>query len=107
MIHPITMRLFKIKKPHIAFHPGRDAYADWSIMLAAAFIVACGLAVAGYFSYSSVGERLSAEMTVSPSASATPFDPAALSRLMVRLDASDADRAAALKGYAGPGDPSL
>ena len=86
---------------------GKDPHVDWAIIFTVAFILAVGLALLGAGTYAGVGDSMASAVSTATSSSAYSIDTQALNRVLGAYDSQQGLRTDLLRGYAGPGDPSL
>ena len=86
---------------------GMDPFVDWSIILALFLALAVAGTIAGWKDFDAIDAAVSAPPAPAAQKGLTILDVRALNSALQSLDSRAADRAALLKGYSGPGDPSL
>jgi hypothetical protein len=91
----------------LAHKISRDPYLDWLLILTTTLLVALGLVIAGLYVYLDTEARLSSALPPSARTIKMAIDIDALQQVLNRFDDRAAERAALIKGYSAPEDPSL
>jgi hypothetical protein len=96
-----------VPRESLAHKISRDPYLDWLLILTSALLVALGLVVAGLYMYLDIEARLSSALPPSARTAKMAIDINALQQVLNKFDDRAAERAALIKGYNAPKDPSL
>ncbi|MGC9605402.1 MAG: hypothetical protein ABSF56_01420 [Minisyncoccia bacterium] len=91
----------------LAHKISRDPFLDWLFILTATLLIALSLVVEGLYVYLDTEARLSSTRPLSTRTARTAIDTNALQQVLDRFDDRAAERAALVKGYSAPKDPSL
>ena len=84
-----------------------DPFVDWFLIFIIFFIMLCSFGAVGYKEYSSVTSIISGQASPVAQKDAVILDTKLMGGVLQDFDARAAERAGLLKGYSGPGDPSL
>ncbi|MDE2040976.1 MAG: hypothetical protein KGI59_01120 [Patescibacteria group bacterium] len=90
----------------LAHQMGRDPYADWMMILAVSLMVAVALIGTGVSTYVSMGAKLVAS-SQPKTATASTIDTDRLTRVLGQWNDRTAESLQVVRGYSGPGDPSM
>ncbi len=107
MITKNTKPILPIPRERLAHQIQRSPFVDWVIILSSAAFIATVLVAVGVYVYLETGTRLSAPASISSQGGALPLDIAALQSVLTRFDARSTERAALIRSYGAPKDPSL
>ncbi|MBU6427348.1 hypothetical protein KGQ27_03925 [Patescibacteria group bacterium] len=84
-----------------------DPYTDWALTVAVAFVIAVVMIFFGLTDYGRAARGDILGTVVAPKKIEDVFDTTALTQTLRAIDARAAERQSLLRGYSGPGDPSL
>lgn len=84
----------------------RDAFSDWALIVTIFITIALILVMTGFLSYIRLKERLQGSSGIDPVIVRT-INEQELGKVLTTFEIRASERAAAAKGYNGPGDPSL
>ena len=113
------MKLFKFKSSskHKESTTGRgffrriahDAFVDWTLSIVVSLVLAAALSAVGVMSYLDMDAQIAAKTSASASksAAAASVDTRTLDAVLKQFGDRATLRADLLRGYSGPGDPSL
>jgi hypothetical protein len=85
---------------------GRDPHQDWAFIFGITVFSIVVLIFLGFLTFLDAGAKLK-ESSVSTAAAPITFDAKSLTALLGQFDVRADERMRLLKGYDGPGDPSL
>lgn len=94
-----------LKSRALLHQVARDPYVDWAIIFGIAFIVALCLVADGVYTYLNLDSQLGSPTESQVGTAAV--DTKTLTQVLGQYDGRSSARTDLLRGYAGPGDPSI
>jgi hypothetical protein len=83
----------------------RDPYVDWVIIFASSIVIAVALVILSICAYLNMDSNSASAIT--QNGSTATIDTKALMKVLGKFDDRATERAALLRGYNGPSDPSM
>lgn len=96
-----------IPNERIVHQVQRNPFLDWLIILVVSVTIAVILVWVGVSVYLDTGTRLDINPTGSPTGYKFPFSESTFQKVLTDFDDKAAERAAFMRSYAAPRDPSL